>query len=138
MSNNDARELVESGAAFLDERVPDWREKIDTGKLRINSLRDCVLGQLAGWYFTGLNELGITPAKAFDYGFVEADGATASELEQAWTDEIMGRTPKTEPESRQFVESTPSMARVPFNQQAHATVGHPRGAAFTQRAYPSC
>lgn len=48
------RNRVMAGVAFLDENVPQWRERIDPNELRMNSGTTCVLGQV----FEGYDELG--------------------------------------------------------------------------------
>lgn len=37
---------VTAGIAFLDEKVPGWREKIDMNRLELNNSNNCILGQL--------------------------------------------------------------------------------------------
>ena len=46
--NTYIRKLVLNGAMFLDENYPNWEWKIDTDKLRLFSLRNCICGQLEG------------------------------------------------------------------------------------------
>lgn len=48
----------------------DWREKIDLDKLDMNSCRDCILGQLEGYYSHAIDDLG-------PKGFRGGDGAFA-------------------------------------------------------------
>lgn len=53
-------ENVRRGVALLDEKgVPDWRQKVDTRQLDMNSHYKCVLGQIYGSYGQGLLELGL-------------------------------------------------------------------------------
>jgi hypothetical protein len=59
-----AMQKVEEAAAMLDSKVgsvswltADWRSKIDTVKLNMSSIKLCILGQLAGGYSKGMNEL---------------------------------------------------------------------------------
>ena len=55
------KENVERGAALLDEKVPDWFEKIDTSSLSMTSSCNCVLGKLFQHYYSGRNVLfGVT------------------------------------------------------------------------------
>ena len=43
---NTIAERVAAGAAFLDEREPDWWRRIDVKRLELASSCQCVLGQL--------------------------------------------------------------------------------------------
>jgi hypothetical protein len=40
---------VAKGAAFLDERMPNWLIHINKKSLRMADTRQCVLGQTIGW-----------------------------------------------------------------------------------------
>lgn len=40
------RDRVLAGVAFLDETVPDWRERINLDTLDVSSGQNCVLGQV--------------------------------------------------------------------------------------------
>lgn len=42
----EARALT--GAAWLDEHVPDWIDRVDVAELKLNDSSACVLGQVAG------------------------------------------------------------------------------------------
>lgn len=44
------RRAVGDAAALLDEHAFDWRDKIDTETLDIGDPRQCILGQLYGWF----------------------------------------------------------------------------------------
>lgn len=57
---------VHRGIELLDQQVPDWRERIDWDRLRMGHGCACVLGQLYGSYFNGIEWLQITGQ---DYGF---------------------------------------------------------------------
>jgi hypothetical protein len=51
---------VDKGIAFLDERMPGWRNKIDLEALSMYSGCDCIVGQLYnGEYCNGLQDLGM-------------------------------------------------------------------------------
>jgi hypothetical protein len=69
-------ERVQAGIALLDEKGPaDWRERIDFATLNLQSRRNCVLGQIYGYYNDGLRELGVTQFDFDDfpgapYGFM--------------------------------------------------------------------
>jgi hypothetical protein len=47
-------ERVRKGAALLDEKVPDWRERVSRANLDMTSTKDCILGQLFGTLGVGL------------------------------------------------------------------------------------
>lgn len=53
----DLRAKVERGAKLLDEKLPEWRSKIDLDLLDISTATQCVLGQLFGDYRVGLSQL---------------------------------------------------------------------------------
>lgn len=55
-------ECVVRGAALLDEKYPRWWQEIDTVALDINSHRTCVLGQVYGSYYSGLEFLELSDA----------------------------------------------------------------------------
>jgi hypothetical protein len=48
---------VQAGAALLDAHDPDWFKKIDVDKLRMSGGCSCILGQLFGSYWRGLETL---------------------------------------------------------------------------------
>jgi hypothetical protein len=85
---------VQRGAQLLDEKVPDWRSKIDVERLDISDFRDCILGQLFGSYRTGLREMGLASILVgVDYGFdmnldVVLDINLRAELHELWRNEI--------------------------------------------------
>jgi len=44
-------ERIEQAASFLDQNEPGWFDRIDTLRLDITSVQDCIMGQLFGnWY----------------------------------------------------------------------------------------
>jgi hypothetical protein len=47
-------ERVAAGTALLDAREPGWWERINVGELRIDSHRNCILGQLYGTFDDGM------------------------------------------------------------------------------------
>ena len=50
-------ERVMKGAALLDEKVPDWRGRVNVTVLNLADPWRCVLGQVFGLYSTGAAEL---------------------------------------------------------------------------------
>ncbi len=47
------------GAALMDEVCPGWFNRIKLGDLAINSLEDCILGQIYGSFRKGCAEIRI-------------------------------------------------------------------------------
>lgn len=63
---------VRAGAQFLDQNaVSDWRERLSSAKLDVSSTMNCPLGQIYGYYNTGLKRLSITAEQAALYGFAD-------------------------------------------------------------------
>lgn len=60
---------TEAGASLLDRVSPGWAKRIDRSRLAMNSLYDCILGQLYGSYAEGLTALRLTEETARMYGF---------------------------------------------------------------------
>lgn len=56
-------ERVSAGIALLDEKVPDWRERVSVEDFDIRSTYNCILGQVFGGvdagYHVGLERLGL-------------------------------------------------------------------------------
>ncbi len=77
------KENVLRGVDLLDEKVPDWRKRIDSESLNMVDL--CLLKQLFGYYGSGLLELkiGWNIQKAVYYGF---DVRTQSEKSKKWNE----------------------------------------------------
>lgn len=47
------------GADLLDVMVPGWHRRIDLGSLAMDSVSDCVLGQLFGHYVVGAGAISV-------------------------------------------------------------------------------
>lgn len=93
-------EQVIKGAAVLDEKVPGWRDKIDPDTLDLESLEDCVLGQLFPLEESERMDYGTAWGKGMktlfpnyldtnehiEYGFEcdSGNGQTYEELTAAW------------------------------------------------------
>jgi hypothetical protein len=82
-------ESVKRGVALLDEKVPDWRSKIDLATLDMNDTDHCVVGQVTGdFFYTGMKRLfpATTPstnwAAATEHGFYIPDDKVADTTEQ--------------------------------------------------------
>lgn len=62
--------LAAAGAQMLDTRDPDWFTRINTGRLNIEMLDRCVLGQLNGGdYDEGVAKLDLDEDDEVNYGF---------------------------------------------------------------------
>ena len=90
-------ERVARGAALLDEKVPGWRERINLDTFAISSCERCILGQVYGYYATGLGELrrprSDPYSKAADlfavsHGFMYSRHREVGELGDAWRAEL--------------------------------------------------
>lgn len=101
-----AYERVKTGAAFLDEKMPGWADKVDLNILELADCQKCVLGQLGGEFFQSAAKLFGQPddgSPVLDvlidgYGFDSPDrlsddvaGTYYRYLDAAWTDEILSR-----------------------------------------------
>ena len=60
-------EEIARGAAFLDERVPDWRAQVDLERLYMPDPFNCVIGQVCGNYYQDLDmSLGESTSHGFN------------------------------------------------------------------------
>lgn len=89
---------VERGAAFLDERVPGWEEKLNLRTLNVSSTRGCVLGQLHrknrgdyAAYARGLETLGLSDREAARLGFDIWGMQTFYRLTSGWKAMVLKR-----------------------------------------------
>lgn len=89
VESGNAQQAVANGVLILDDYFgPGWRENIDTATLDLDSLRDCILGQLFGHYCDGLamlgnpqpHETGFSPEEEVNGGRVDLETAWAREL----------------------------------------------------------
>lgn len=86
-------QAVANGIRLLDEKEDGWREKIDLNTLRLEGIRDCILGQIYSSENTeipftyGLDKLGIN--NPCNYGFAKIEGITFSELNQEWRRQLV-------------------------------------------------
>lgn len=66
------RERVDRGVALLDQRVPDWRDRIDTTAFTVEDSCRCVLGQLGnapGGFISMLHLLDLDGEQVALHGF---------------------------------------------------------------------
>lgn len=75
---------VARGAALLDDRMPGWRDEIDTVRLNLGNSCDCVLGELLGDYDRGLKLLGLDHRGAVRHGFFKQGRQTWDRLTAGW------------------------------------------------------
>ena len=82
------KEQVDRGVAYLDRVEPNWREKVNPEILVIDSMDNCVLGQVFGHFDECQLVAGDDWVKvALHYGFYEGITATDEEmleLEREW------------------------------------------------------
>lgn len=85
-----AYRTASAGAAWLDEKVPGWAERIDLDRLSITSRWYCVLGQIEGHYDDALHRFGLVHEDAMALGFT---GFTLDmdPLQEAWVVEVESR-----------------------------------------------
>ena len=50
---------VRAGIAFLNAVNPNWKKKIKLGRLDLSNSRTCVIGEVYGSYYDGMEEVGI-------------------------------------------------------------------------------
>lgn len=93
MRTDIAKERVQQGMAFLDEKCPGWREAIDPSALEISHADCCILGQSLGEYAVGVHILfgfDITDLQGNEfttlvqYGFTVAEDYEWDTLQNAW------------------------------------------------------
>ena len=98
MENEQAkRDAVTRGARLLDEQHPDWWQKVNTDTLRMASCTECVLGQVLGGFWTGMDVIKQanphTPIDPSLYGFDAwlSEDLNYDQLLGWWTEEIEAR-----------------------------------------------
>ncbi len=60
-------------AKLLDKKKRGWAKLVDTKKLNMIDLYDCVLGQVFGSYSKGFSDLMLDPKRGNIQGFVNPD-----------------------------------------------------------------
>jgi len=70
-----AERRVARGAKFLDERVPNWEQRINLERLDISSDTDCVLGQLFGTYVESFGKTPLSNDQDLEFGFYTTEYA---------------------------------------------------------------
>ena len=86
---------VEAGCMLLDEHYPGWENLIDLKRLKMNTLEDCILGQLFGDYTTGRSALQLQHGTGPHFGLDLVGGPTTNHyfeiLDELWIDTIQER-----------------------------------------------
>jgi hypothetical protein len=78
------KERVRNGMAFLDERMPGWRERIDIDTLNIESCTSCALAQATGEdYRIAIESHRLSMEQRCRLGFTDLDLGHA-DLTKAW------------------------------------------------------
>ncbi len=94
---NSMKKAANKGASLLDKHDPQWFEKIDLDTLDMNNCRNCVVGQLYGYYVESCEMLGFSLSDDYKYGFGLPPSVTSSWKEykdphyQIWRDIILER-----------------------------------------------
>jgi len=90
-----AASAAERGAAWLDEHIPGWLERIDLGRLDMASLYDCVLAQAGGDDWGAVYRTYDLTIEGTEYLGFETGSAPASSsyeaLDSAWNDLVNRR-----------------------------------------------
>lgn len=76
---------LSAGVAVLDEHVMDWRDKVDAAGLDMGDPCRCVLGQVFGDFYIGIETLGVGYGNPDRLGF---DGDDYPALTEAWRREL--------------------------------------------------
>jgi hypothetical protein len=110
--NNTIVERVEKGAKLLDEKCPNWWNKVDISELNQGSSSTCVLGQLKGDYVNGLDFLGMeagNPAreKGYSYYFYEE----VDNLNAEWKKQILQRRNKVKKVTKEQYENAKKLIK---------------------------
>ena len=71
-----ARVRANKGASYLDDKIPDWRERENPVILDMSYSNTCVLGQLNRTYHVAFHKLGLDAETSISLGFrARADGS---------------------------------------------------------------
>lgn len=107
ISQDEARARVQRGAAHLDVVRPGWFNRIDVGTLTLSDPCGCIVGQLCGGYWLGLELLGIKHGDSYSLGVGIKRGADFMDeadvdaawvpIQSAWVEAIADRRLSTTP-----------------------------------------
>lgn len=87
---------VERGIKLLDEKIPDWFNKIDVETLNMSDSSKCIIGQLLAsydnYYHLGIKDFGGTCWYGFNsYTYMVAYSNEWKELDKEWINQINQR-----------------------------------------------
>lgn len=82
-----AQDRVRRGVARLDTYRPGWRSEIDTDRLDLGSMYDCVLGQLYGSFSKGKDALCLEFGDNYGFAYYSYREELPA-LNRLWLDEI--------------------------------------------------
>ncbi len=82
-------EAIDRCISLLDDKVPDWRDKINVDKLEMGCPKKCLLGQIFGEYSIGMKKLfrKVLWHDIYQYGLDISPGKSTFTFEQltiAW------------------------------------------------------
>lgn len=86
-----AKQRVQRGANLLDDKMPNWREQTDRGRL---AKAGCILADLYGSYSAGRVALDLNKKQSKRHGFSHSKKVEWSDLEPFWQDQIKPPVPK--------------------------------------------
>lgn len=86
MSALSVLELVAAGAAWLDERVPGWWQRINLDALRMKSCEWCVLGQVFGHFDEAPRAGRLSGQLGFGFPEVSTEDPLWDALDETWRD----------------------------------------------------
>lgn len=100
MSDMSYTERAKRGAILLDGFKPGWFEKINLDTLQMDSLKDCILGQIYGDWDYGADAVGMNYDRSSqewngfeltecEYDYFKAH--TMEGLRNAWSAEVLDR-----------------------------------------------
>ena len=70
MNDEQKRQNIQKGCAFLDQRDPEWRKRINLARLDMTNPYACLLGQGWGSFSRALVRFDLSDADAERLGFV--------------------------------------------------------------------
>jgi hypothetical protein len=85
------RRYAARGAAFMDEAVPGWFERVDYSTIDLRSWQRCILGQVYGHFEGGCDALGLTYERTKKLGFWTRPFHNRMLLELYWAKEVQAR-----------------------------------------------
>ena len=88
-------ECVANGVQFLDEKIPDWRDRINLETLDMSSPYNCVCAQVAGSFLDFCDTFDLEYEKQIHLGFEIGEVARRmgmyDMLTDCWKKEIVGQ-----------------------------------------------